>query len=635
MAREQVGQLARAERPRRSRRRSTISRLERVEIVARGDGDERGEEARARASDARPRTCFPAQTSPRAGSSSFVAPDEVHRRDPLRTNGRPRLARRTSSAPPAARQSDGSTTSSFGKTSATPTRSTHAAASSTVVTTSRFRRTFVTRPSRCLAPGMAEAAVVICRRCHSVIASVEFVHGAWHRPRPAEQGRSGRRVHNANHGANPARRHRRHRRVQGVRADAAARQGRATTSSRSSPRAARRFVGEETFVALARRPPAEDVYPHLTRADLLVVAPCTANTLAKLAHGLADNVLTEAALAHRGRDPPRAGDEPAHVGGSRDARERCDAARTRGRDRRARTRARWPRASGVSGRMAEPAEIAARVAQLLAPPSLAGRRVLVTAGGTREPVDSVRFVGNRSSGRMGVALAEEARRRGAEVVLLAANLAVPAPAGRRGDPDADGRVDARRRARAHRRRRRAARGRRRRLPAGGRARGEAREDGRAVVARARADGGHRPRLWASGSGRARCSSRSAPSTARRVWSGSARCSTRRTPTWSSTTTSRGRHRLRQPRERGRDRVARGRPPRFEDVEGRDRRGDPRRGRAAPRLTVTTSSASRPARQQSRRCANSCLLETIRQRHSRTVPHHSSGQATKGLEQSGR
>lgn len=81
------------------------------------------------------------------------------------------------------------------------------------------------------------------------------------------------------------------------------------------------------------------------------------------------------------------------------------------------------------GRLAEPAEIAARVEQLLAPPTLAGRRVLVTAGGTREPLDSVRFLGNRSSGRMGVALAEEACRRGAEVVLLAANLAVPAPAG--------------------------------------------------------------------------------------------------------------------------------------------------------------------------------------------------------------
>jgi phosphopantothenoylcysteine decarboxylase/phosphopantothenate--cysteine ligase len=79
--------------------------------------------------------------------------------------------------------------------------------------------------------------------------------------------------------------------------------------------------------------------------------------------------------------------------------------------------------------MAEPEEIASRVAQLVAPGALAGRRVLVTAGGTREPLDSVRFLGNRSSGRMGVALAEEARRRGADVILLAANLAVPAPHG--------------------------------------------------------------------------------------------------------------------------------------------------------------------------------------------------------------
>jgi phosphopantothenoylcysteine decarboxylase / phosphopantothenate---cysteine ligase len=79
------------------------------------------------------------------------------------------------------------------------------------------------------------------------------------------------------------------------------------------------------------------------------------------------------------------------------------------------------------GRMAEPEEIFTRAQQLLAPGPLDGLRVLVTAGGTREPLDSVRFVGNRSSGRMGVALAEEARRRGADVTLLAANLAVPPP----------------------------------------------------------------------------------------------------------------------------------------------------------------------------------------------------------------
>jgi phosphopantothenoylcysteine decarboxylase/phosphopantothenate--cysteine ligase len=81
------------------------------------------------------------------------------------------------------------------------------------------------------------------------------------------------------------------------------------------------------------------------------------------------------------------------------------------------------------GRLAEPEQIFARVEQLLAPGALTGRRVLVTAGGTREPLDSVRFLGNRSSGRMGVALAAEARRRGAEVVLLAANLAVEPPHG--------------------------------------------------------------------------------------------------------------------------------------------------------------------------------------------------------------
>jgi phosphopantothenoylcysteine decarboxylase/phosphopantothenate--cysteine ligase len=88
--------------------------------------------------------------------------------------------------------------------------------------------------------------------------------------------------------------------------------------------------------------------------------------------------------------------------------------------------------------MAEPDEIAARIAELLGETddaraggasALAARHVLVTAGGTREPLDQVRFVGNRSSGRMGVALAEAARDRGARVTMLAANLQVPAPAG--------------------------------------------------------------------------------------------------------------------------------------------------------------------------------------------------------------
>jgi phosphopantothenoylcysteine decarboxylase/phosphopantothenate--cysteine ligase len=191
---------------------------------------------------------------------------------------------------------------------------------------------------------------------------------------------------------------------------------------------ARRFVTEETFLALARRPTNEDVYPHLTRADLLVVVPCTANTLAKLAHGIADNVLTEAALAHRGpilvapAMNPRMWMSPA-------TRANVETLKARGIELVGPDEGEMAEGEWGVGRLSEPAEIASRIEQLLAPGSLAGRRVLVTAGGTREPVDSVRFVGNRSSGRMGIALAEEARRRGAEVIVLAANLSVDVPYG--------------------------------------------------------------------------------------------------------------------------------------------------------------------------------------------------------------
>jgi phosphopantothenoylcysteine decarboxylase / phosphopantothenate---cysteine ligase len=193
---------------------------------------------------------------------------------------------------------------------------------------------------------------------------------------------------------------------------------------------AERFVREETFRALARRPAEDDLYPHLARADLLVVAPCTANTLAKLAQGLADTVLAEAALAHRGpvlvapAMNPRMWSHPATQANASLLRLR--GVEFVGPDEGELAEGEW----GV-GRMAEPGEIAARCEQLLTPPHgpLAGRRVVVSAGGTREPLDTVRFLGNRSSGRMGVAVAAEARRRGADVTLLAANLAVPAPAG--------------------------------------------------------------------------------------------------------------------------------------------------------------------------------------------------------------
>ena len=191
---------------------------------------------------------------------------------------------------------------------------------------------------------------------------------------------------------------------------------------------AERFVRAETFFALARRSPSEDPYPHLERADLLVVAPLTANTLAKLAHGLADSVLAEAALAHRG---------PVLVAPAMNWRMWSHPAtqanvavlRQRGVELIGPEEGELAEGESGVGRMAEPAAIAARCEELLRPSSLAARRVLVTAGGTREPLDSVRFLGNRSSGRMGVALAEEARRRGAEVTLVASNLAVDAPAG--------------------------------------------------------------------------------------------------------------------------------------------------------------------------------------------------------------
>ena len=197
-----------------------------------------------------------------------------------------------------------------------------------------------------------------------------------------------------------------------------------------------RFVAPETFYALARTSPPADPYPHLERADALVIAPLTANTLAKLAHGLADNILTEAALAHRGplvlapAMNTRMWTHPA-------TQANVDVLRSRGAIVVGPEEGELAEGEVGAGRMAEPSEIAQVVAEALESASrpdgvnsaLAGKHVLVTAGGTREPLDAVRFLGNRSSGRMGVALAAEACRRGADVTLLAANLAVSAPPG--------------------------------------------------------------------------------------------------------------------------------------------------------------------------------------------------------------
>jgi phosphopantothenoylcysteine decarboxylase / phosphopantothenate---cysteine ligase len=194
------------------------------------------------------------------------------------------------------------------------------------------------------------------------------------------------------------------------------------------------FVTAQTFAGLARREPLRELYPHLAQVDLLVVAPLSANTLAKLAHGLADNVLTEAALAFRGpflvapAMNVRMWEHPA-------TQANVAALRERGVEFVGPESGELAEGESGAGRMAEPAAILERIRELsgkAAPSSaveLAGKRVLVTAGGTREPLDSVRFLGNRSSGRMGIALAEEARRRGADVTLVLSNGSGVSPVG--------------------------------------------------------------------------------------------------------------------------------------------------------------------------------------------------------------
>jgi phosphopantothenoylcysteine decarboxylase / phosphopantothenate---cysteine ligase len=196
---------------------------------------------------------------------------------------------------------------------------------------------------------------------------------------------------------------------------------------------AERFVGADTFAALSLRPVLRDAeatdggYPHLDAsrvAPLVCIAPCTANTLAKLAHGIADSVVTQSALAAAGpllvapAMNVRMWEHPATRANVGTLLER--GATLVGPAEGALAEGEW----GM-GRMAEPAEIAAAIEARLRPAGpLAGRTVLVTAGGTREPLDPVRFLGNRSSGRMGAALADEAARRGATVVALLAHASV-------------------------------------------------------------------------------------------------------------------------------------------------------------------------------------------------------------------
>jgi phosphopantothenoylcysteine decarboxylase/phosphopantothenate--cysteine ligase len=195
-------------------------------------------------------------------------------------------------------------------------------------------------------------------------------------------------------------------------------------------REAERFVGVHTFEALARRESPKDIYPHLLRADLYVIAPLSANTLAKLANGLADNVVTQLALAFPGpilaapAMNTRMWEHPA-------TRANTERVRAHGVELVGPQVGELAEGEVGAGRMSEPEAIFARCEQLLVgrTDDLAGKRVVVSAGGTQEPFDSVRYLGNRSSGRMGVALAEAARRRGADVTLVYANGTAPPPGG--------------------------------------------------------------------------------------------------------------------------------------------------------------------------------------------------------------
>jgi len=181
-------------------------------------------------------------------------------------------------------------------------------------------------------------------------------------------------------------------------------------------------------------PPPHDPIGHLelaSNADVYLVAPASANTLAKLAAGICDSMLTTAFLAC---PAPRA------VAPAMNDRMYEDAATQRNlevlRERGVHviepdTGPLASRGEHGTGRLPDAARLLAALEALVpsTPGPWDGKRVLVTAGGTREPIDSVRFVGNRSSGRMGIALADRAARRGADVTLVAANVALPTPAG--------------------------------------------------------------------------------------------------------------------------------------------------------------------------------------------------------------
>ncbi|RNE66545.1 bifunctional phosphopantothenoylcysteine decarboxylase/phosphopantothenate--cysteine ligase CoaBC [Cryobacterium tepidiphilum] len=209
--------------------------------------------------------------------------------------------------------------------------------------------------------------------------------------------------------------------------------------------AALRFVGRPTLEAISRNPVHTDLYEGVAEVrhvalgqttDLIVIAPATANTLAKMAAGLADDLLGNTILAS---SAPIVVAPAMHTEMWSNPATAANVAilRSRGVIVVGPATGRLTGADSGPGRMEEPdAIVAAALAALDAASAgtssnqdLAGRRIAISAGGTREPLDPVRFLGNRSSGRQGVALAAAAAARGAQVTLVAAHLEVPAPSG--------------------------------------------------------------------------------------------------------------------------------------------------------------------------------------------------------------
>jgi phosphopantothenoylcysteine decarboxylase/phosphopantothenate--cysteine ligase len=204
-------------------------------------------------------------------------------------------------------------------------------------------------------------------------------------------------------------------------------------------RAALEFVSPLTLQTLTQEavrselfdPAEEGQIDHIALADwgeAVVVAPATANLLARMAAGIADDLVTTLLLATRA---PVLVAPAMNVNMWRHAATRANVATLRDRGIRFVGPESGPLACGHEGegRMAEPEGIKAAVELLLGRPSLVGERVLVTAGGTREPIDAVRAITNRSSGKMGFAVAAEAALRGADVILIAGPCALPTPSG--------------------------------------------------------------------------------------------------------------------------------------------------------------------------------------------------------------